>query len=76
MRYRVCREGLSYPIGASLARVRMAGGRSRLAPAEAATLELRRPAVGDIVDDVPEESIGWLVAEGYLEPVAPPRGRS
>lgn len=32
----------------------------------------KRVAVGEVVDDVPAVSVGWLVEKGWIEPVAEP----
>lgn len=30
----------------------------------------KRAEAGDVVDDLPAKSVGWLLAQGYLEEVA------
>jgi len=32
----------------------------------------KRAVVGDVVDDLPEQSIGWLLADGIIEPADQP----
>jgi hypothetical protein len=64
--YRV-RQALRYPTGAGLARVRAAGGLSRLTPEERASLPMVVKEPGDVASDVPEESAGWLLEQGLIE---------
>lgn len=68
MAYRVMRR-LRYPARADQDRVRLAGGLHRLTADERLTLMLVERRPGDIVEDVPRESIAWLLAQGCLEVV-------
>jgi hypothetical protein len=74
MRYRVICDGLTYPVGDSLARVLAAGGISRLSDEDRARLTMKRAERGAVVNDIPPSSQDWLVAQGLIEPVdeAPP----
>lgn len=36
--------------------------------------EPRRAEIGDVVDDLPKVSIGWLLAQGHIEEAAEPEG--
>lgn len=72
MRYRVTTDGLSYPVGDSLARVRAAGGLSRMTDDERAALTIKRAERGTVVDDVPETSVSWLLEQGLIEAVESP----
>ena len=66
-RYRVLSDGVSWPVGASLTKVKDAGGLSRMTEEERAGLDFNTPALGAVVDDVPESSAVWLVEQGHLE---------
>ena len=66
-RYRVLSDGLSWPVGASLAKVKDAGGLSRMTEDERAGLEFNTPTVGAVVDEVPESSVVWLLEQGHIE---------
>lgn len=35
-----------------------------------------RHEAGEDVDDVPEQSVGWLLARGHIEPVQEDKGES
>ena len=71
MRYRACVD-LTYPDAASLPAVRAAGGLKVLAAAdhEAFTrvqAAMRHVTAGETCDDIPEESVAWMLAQGLLE---------
>lgn len=68
MRYRVL-IGVVYPTGESLALVRARGGLSQMTQDERTGLVLTRPNVGDVVSDVPAESVAWLLEQGVIEAV-------
>lgn len=75
-RLRVVKGGFTYPIGASLARVREAGGISKLASHEREALQLKRVEAGDWCDDMPEESIALRLERGEIERVTAPASRA
>jgi len=58
--------GLAYPTSAAILK-RIADGEN--VPWE--DRKVKEVAVGDIVDDIPANSIGWLLAKGYIEKLAP-----
>ena len=71
MTYRACVD-LTYPDAASLPAVRAAGGLKALAAADPAAFtrvqaSLRHVQAGETCDDVPEESVAWMLAQGLLE---------
>lgn len=69
----IARRGLAYPADAeSLARVRAAGGLSRLSPAERARVRYKWVAPGEPCDDLPPESLPLRLARGDVERVAEP----
>lgn len=62
-RWRVLADGLQYPIDPDVIKRLKAG--EMLTDAERG--ELRSPAVGDIVDDIPEASVSSCLAQGWIE---------
>lgn len=69
-RLRVVRRRFRYPVGASLVRVREAGGVSRLSPEDAAGLTFREVGPGDDCSDMPSESVTRYLASGDIERVS------
>lgn len=57
---------IRYPAASSLARVRKAGGLSRLSAEDRAEVVMVERQAGVIVSDVPAESVRWLIDQGYL----------
>lgn len=68
MRYRV-NAGVRYPIS-GLEAIRAAGGLRGLSDEARAGVRFAQRAPGDIVADVPLESVAWLVEQGILTPMA------
>lgn len=62
-RYRAL-VGLSYPTDPDVVRRLQAG--ERVSPEE---LRLRHVDRGEVVDDIPEVSVSWLLQTGAIEPV-------
>lgn len=58
----IVKVGLTYPVGEANVKRAKAG---RL---EAVT-EWKRAESGDVVDDIPEVSLPWLLAKGHIEAV-------
>ena len=69
MTYRA-RTAISYPDAASLVIVRRAGGLSRVSASELFRVTLIEVKAGERCDGLPDESVGWLVAQGLIEPIA------
>ena len=73
--YRITINGLTYPDPADEPRVREAGGLTAFAAQVSAevfaTVEqrMRRPTKGETVNDIPEASVPWLLAQGWVEAV-------
>jgi hypothetical protein len=67
MRYRV-NTGLRYPI-AGIDAIRAAGGLRNMDQTARAAVRFVDRKPGDIVSDVPRESVAWLVEQGALTPV-------
>jgi hypothetical protein len=68
--YKVLSGEPTWPVGDSLRLVREAGGLRHVAPADRARLRFRTCAAGDVVTDVPAESIETLIAQGVIVEVA------
>lgn len=66
------RASFTYPVGASLDRIRQAGGRSKLTDAERAGLTTRTVYPGDWCDDMPSESAAVYLERGWIERVTVP----
>ena len=69
MTYRA-RVAISYPDAASLAIVRRSGGLSRVSASDLFRVTMIEIQAGGRCDGLPDESVGWLVAQGLIEPVA------
>ena len=62
--YRVLRGPLKYPTSPTVLRRLRAGERIPLT-----ARGLRTAQAGELVDDLPRESVPWLLRQGYIEPV-------
>lgn len=63
-------KGLTFAAPACQAMVRKAGGISKLSSDEQAKLKMTRVEPGEVTDQIPEESIGWLLDQRCIERVA------
>ena len=61
--------GHSYPVGESLARVKEAGGLSKMTAEQVAALDIKRVAPGGWCDDMPEECRPAFLRRGKIEEV-------
>ncbi len=66
--YRVLRGNPRWPTVASLALIRKRGGIRALSQEEQDGLDLHISKDGEIVDDIPKESIPWMLEQGLIEP--------
>ena len=69
MMYRA-RVAISYPDAASLAIVRRAGGLARVSASDLFRVTMIDVPAGGSCEGLPDESVGWLVAQGLIEPMA------
>lgn len=61
------KKGLTYPDASSLKIVREAGGISKLTKEQRKKVKLKRVEPGKFCDDLPEESMEWMIARGDVE---------
>ena len=69
-RYVAVTRGFRYPVGASLDRVREAGGVSKLTDAEKKALVWKEVSIGDDCSDMPAESLAHYLQRGDVAVLA------
>lgn len=62
----IAKRGFNYPVGASLERVRRAGGLPNLSEEERASLVIKRVEVGGDCSDMPPESVALYESRGQI----------